>query len=244
MDRMTMNFIKRAVIALMVLTMATACAETPQEGKIKKQIEQNMGDNIKVDSVKKSPYAGLYEVQANGSIFYTDAKAQFVFIGNIFDAKNRKNLTKERVDEINKIAFSDLPLDMAMKRVKGDGKRVIAVFSDPNCGHCKRLEANLKEVDNVTIYTFMFNILSPDSATKGRNVWCADNRNQVWEDWMLTGKTPSAPEKACEDPGGKVYELGKKLHIDGTPTIFFSDGSRIAGAIEAKTFEEKFATLK
>ena len=244
MEIFAKNILKKASVALMVLTVATACAETPQESEVKALLEKNMGEGAKVDAVVKTSYAGLYEVQSNGNIFYTDAKGEYVFAGQIFDAKNRTNLTKERVAEINKVKFSDLPLDLAMKKVKGDGKRVIAVFSDPNCGYCKRLEQSLKDLDNVTIYTFMFNILSADSAKKAKDVWCSADKNKAWEDWMQNGKPAANAAANCEDPGAKVYELGKKLHIDGTPTIFFADGSRISGAIDAKAFEEKFATIK
>lgn len=234
----------RVFTALLVMTFATACAETPQEAEVKKRVEQTMGEETKVDAVKKTAYSGLYEVQAGTNVFYTDAKAEYVFIGQIFDAKTRKNLTKARVDEINKVSISDLPLDLALKKVKGDGKRVIAVFSDPNCGYCKRLEENIKGVDNVTVYTFMFNILSADSAKKSRDIWCSADRNKAWEGWMLNGQPASAAKAGCEDPGRKVFDLGKKLLVEGTPTILFSDGSRVSGAIDAKMFEDKFATIK
>jgi thiol:disulfide interchange protein DsbC len=244
MNRYAKRYLGRGAAVLLVLTMATACAETPQEAQVKKQIEANMGEGAKVDAVTKTRYSGLYEVQSGGNIFYTDAKGEYVFAGQIFDAKTRKSLTKERLEEINKVKFSDLSLDLSFKRVKGDGKRVIAVFSDPNCGYCKRLEQNMKELDNVTVYTFMFNILSEESAKISKDVWCSADKNAAWENWMLNGKAAPAAAKDCTDPGEKVYQLGKKLRVDGTPTIFFADGSRISGAIDAKAFEEKFATLK
>ena len=128
--------------------------------------------------------------------------------------------------------------------VKGDGKRVIAVFEDPNCGYCKRFRQTLQSVDNVTVYTFLYNILSDESAVKSKNVWCALDRAKAWDEWMLNGKvTPDAPA-ACIAPNDKVFALGQKLHITGTPTIFFADGSRIPGAVDGKGLESKFATLK
>lgn len=244
MDNLAKAILKKASIAIIVLTVATACAETPQEGTVKKLIEANMGEGAKVDVVTKTRHSGLFEVQSGGNIFYTDAKGEYVFVGQIFDAKSRKNLTQERLDELNKISLSNLPLDMAMKKVKGDGKRVIAVFSDPNCSFCKQLEGNMKGLDNVTVYTFMYNILSEDSAEKSKNVWCSKDKNVAWDNWMLNGKAASTAPADCVDPGAKVYELGKKLKITGTPTIFFNDGSRISGAIDVKAFEEKFATVK
>ena len=244
MSNFAKRILKRVSIAVMVLTVATACAETPQEGAVKKLIEANMGEGAKVDVVTKTRYSGLYEVQSGGNVFYTDAKGEYVFAGQIFEAKTRKNLTKERVEEINKVAHSDLPLDLALKKVRGNGKRVIAVFSDPNCGYCKRLEENIKGLDNVTVYTFMYNILSEDSAKKSRDIWCSADKNAAWESWMLNGKPAATASTDCADKGAKVYELGKKLKVTGTPTIFFSDGSRISGAIDAAAFEEKFASIK
>ena len=244
MNTLLKRWIVKSATALMVLTVATACAETPQESEVKKLVEQNLGEGTRIDEVKLTPYAGLYEVRTGGNVIYTDAKAQYVFSGHIFDAKTKQDLTKQRLDDINKISFSELPLDLAMKTVKGDGSRTIAVFSDPNCGYCKRFEQTLKEVDNVTVYTFMYNILSEDSAKKSKNIWCAANKNQAWQNWMTNGK-PAANAKAdCADPGKQVFDLGQKLRISGTPTIFFSDGSRVPGALDAKTLEQKFASLK
>ncbi|MEA5097534.1 MAG: DsbC family protein [Burkholderiaceae bacterium] len=241
------NLLKRCIckgtIGLLVLTVATACAETPQEGEVKKLIEQNLGEGTHIDEVKQTPYAGLYEVRTGSNIIYTDAKGQYVFAGQIFDAKTKQNLTRERIDDLSKIKFSDLPLDLAFKRVKGDGSRTIAIFSDPNCGHCKRFEQTLKEVDNVTVYTFMYNILSEDSAKKAKNIWCSSNPAQAWQNWMENGKAAAAAAN-CTDPGKQVFDLGRKLNVSGTPTIFFTDGSRVPGALDAKALEQKFATLK
>jgi thiol:disulfide interchange protein DsbC len=136
-------------------------------------------------------------------------------------------------------------LNLALKQVKGDGKRVIAVFEDPNCGYCKRLrQTTLKDLDNVTIYTFMYNILSEDSFTKSKNIWCAPNRIKAWDDWMINGKVPPASPASCDSPNAKVLELGQKLNITGTPAIFFTDGTRIPGAVDLQTLEAKLQSLK
>ena len=158
----------------------------------------------------------------------------------------RQDLTKERIDEINKVKFSDLPFESALKQVKGDGKRVIAVFEDPNCGYCKRLrQTTLKEIDNVTIYTFMYNILSEDSFAKSKNIWCAPDKIKAWDDWMIAGKAaPAAPASCTATPNDKVLALGQKLRITGTPAIFFTDGSRIPGAVDTKTLEAKLSSIK
>jgi thiol:disulfide interchange protein DsbC len=233
-----------AVAGLLSLAALAASAETAQEGAIRKLVEPRLGEGATVDSVTKTPYSGLYEVRTGGDIIYTDEKAQYLFVGRVIDAKTYKDYTRARIDEISKIKFSDLPLESALKTVKGNGKRVIAVFEDPNCGYCKRFRHTLKDVDNVTIYTFLFNILAEDSAVKSKNVWCAPDRNKAWDDWMLDGKAAPTAAASCNTPNDKVFALGRKLKITGTPSIFFADGTRIPGAIDAKALEEKFASLK
>jgi len=239
---------KSHIALLLATALMSACAgaESPVEANIKKVVEPRLGPGVKIDSVKETPYAGLYEVRAAGDILYTDKKGEYLFIGHVYNAKTSQDLTKERIDEINKIKFSDLPLELALKQVKGDGKRVIAVFEDPNCGYCKRLrQTTLKEIDNVTIYTFLYNILSEDSFVKSKNIWCAQDRVKALDDWMVAGKAaPAAPASCATTPNDKVLALGQKLRIQGTPAIFFADGSRIPGAVDIKALEAKLFSLK
>ncbi|AWL04817.1 DsbC family protein [Massilia oculi] len=238
--------IKMKLAVLLATALLASCvdAQNTVEANIKKALEPHLG-GAKIESVKETPYGGLYEVRVAGDILYTDKKGEFLVIGQVYDVKSSRNLTRERIDDINKIKFSDLPLEMALKQVKGNGKRVIAVFEDPNCGYCKRLrQTTLNEIDNVTIYTFMYNILSQDSFTKSKNIWCAPNRNKAWDDWMINGKVPPAAPAACESPNDKVLALGQKLRITGTPAIFFSDGTRIPGAIDLKSLEAKLDSLE
>jgi thiol:disulfide interchange protein DsbC len=231
-------------IALLSLTFTgVVFAQTAQESAIKKLIEPKLGQGVKVDSVIKTPYSGLFEVRVGSDILYTDEKAQYLFVGNVLDAKSGTNYTKARTDELSKIKFSDLPLESALKMVKGDGKRVIAVFEDPNCGYCKRFRKTLAGMDNITVYTFLYNILSEDSTVKSKNVWCSADRNKAWDEWMLNGKAPSAAPANCVTPNEKILALGQKLRVNGTPAIFFADGSRVPGAMDAKGLEEKFASL-
>jgi len=237
---------KIALLSLSVLMASCVEAQTPPStDAIKKLIEPRLGANVKVDSVTETPYSGLYEVRIGSDILYTDKTATYLINGHIFNLTTGADLTRERIEEVTKIKFSDLPLDKAIKSVKGDGSRVIAVFEDPNCGYCKRLrQTTLKETDNVTIYTFMYNILSEDSFVKSKNVWCAPDRQKAWDDWMLSGKVPATAATSCDSPNEEVLALGRKLAIQGTPAIFFADGSRIPGAIDTKALEEKFSKLK
>jgi thiol:disulfide interchange protein DsbC len=234
-------------LALLLATgLIASCvgAQNSVEATIKKNIEPRLG-GAKIDSIKETPYSGLYELRVAGDILYTDKKGEYLVIGHVYDAKTTRDLTRERIDDINKIKFSDLPLSSALKQVKGDGKRVIAVFEDPNCGYCKRLrQTTLKTLDNVTIYTFMYNILSDDSFVKSKNIWCAPDRVKAWDDWMINGKAAPTAAANCETPNDKVLALGQQLKITGTPALFFTDGSRIPGAVDQATLEKKLQSIK
>jgi thiol:disulfide interchange protein DsbC len=240
-----MGKMKLAVLLATGLIASCVGAETTVEANLRKTIEPRLGQGVKVDSIKETPYAGLYEVRIGSDILYTDKKGDYLFVGNVFNSKTSENLTRARVDELTKVKFSDLPLDLALKQVKGDGSRVIAVFEDPNCGYCKRLrQTTLKDIDNVTVYTFMYNILSDDSFAKSKNIWCAPDRVKAWDDWMINGKLPPVAPANCATPNDKVVALGQKLRIQGTPAIFFTDGSRVPGAVDLKTLEAKLSSIK
>lgn len=239
-----MKMMKIAAAALIAITATAATGQTAKEASIKKLVESRLGDGAKVDSITKTPYAGLYEVRIGSDILYTDPNVNYLFVGRVLDARTHKDYTKARLDELNRIDFSELPFDSALKTVKGNGKRVIAVFEDPNCGYCKRFRQTLNEMDNLTVYTFMYNILSEDSSVKSRNIWCSADRAKAWDEWMLNGKVPATAPANCTTPNEKVFELGRKLKITGTPTIFFADGTRIPGAVDAKMLEEKLASIK
>jgi thiol:disulfide interchange protein DsbC len=219
-------------------------AETPAEARVRKLVEPRMGVNVKVDAVTKTPYGGMYEVRTNGDIFYTDGTARYLFVGKVVDLTTLKDLTRERADELAAIRFSDLPLALAIKTVKGNGKRVMAVFEDPNCPYCKKLHQTLRGIDNVTVYTFLLNILSDDSAVKSKNIWCAADRVQAWGAWIEEGKAAPVASDACATPNDQVLALGRKLHVVGTPTIYFADGSRTGSGFELATLEARLNAAK
>ncbi len=253
-----MNIVKIALSALLVAVAAVAFADnspaskstpgmTPEEVNIKQLVEQRLGKDAKVDAIKKTNFSGLplYEIHADGEVMYTDATAKYLVVGHVVDLETHKDYTNASLAQLNKINFNDLPFDSAIKMVKGDGKRVIAVFEDPNCGYCKRLRHELSEMDNVTVYTFMYNILAADSSVKSKNVWCTPNRLKAWDDWMLSGKMPAnAPASCTSTPNEQISALGQKLHITGTPTIFYADGTRTPGFVERAGLEEKWASLQ
>lgn len=217
-----------AAVALVLSPIARA-----DEAEVKKALEpvvpQIFGPQAKVDGVRKAGVLNLYEVQVGGEVIYSDEKGAYLFLGNIVDLKNRRNLTEDRKNKLGQIKFSDLPLDLAVKIVKGNGKRVVATFEDPNCGWCKKLAHELQGLDNLTIYTFLVPVLGgADSAQKNRAIWCAADRSKAWTDYMLNGNLP--PEGKCDAAAlDKVMALARKLNIRGTPTIFLADGNRLPG---------------
>ena len=227
----------------LVITSLWVMAANADEADIKKAMEVKLG--TKVESVTKSGYLGLYEVYADGNIFYTDEKmTAFVAGGQLIDGKTLKNVTEERTRKLTAIKFSELPLERAIKQVRGDGKRVLATFEDPNCGYCKKLAKDLQRLDNVTVYTFLLPILSEDSLKKSKQIWCSADRAKAWNDWMVDGKAPAGKEDCDTSAVVKNQEFGRRLNISGTPTIFFADGERIPGAIPLAKIEQKFSQLK
>jgi thiol:disulfide interchange protein DsbC len=240
-----MRFIRSGLVLTSVLLMSCAGADNGVEATIRKNVEPKLGNNVKIDSVRETPYAGLYEIRIGTEIRYTDKTGSYLIVGHVFSLKNAQDLTQARIDEIGRIKFSDLPLELAMKSVKGNGKRVIAIFEDPNCGACKHFrQQTLSQVDNITVYTFLYNILSPDSIVKSKNIWCSADRNRAWDDWMLNGKPAPAAPAGCIAPNDEVAALGTKLGLEGTPAIFFADGTRVPGAIDVRSMEERFSTIK
>lgn len=227
----------------MALAMVFSLNVAADEADIRKMMEAKLG--TKVESVTKSGYMGLYEVYADGNIFYTDEKMSAIVVsGQLIDAKTMKNVTDERMKKLTAIKFSDLPLDRAIKQVRGDGKRVLATFEDPNCGYCKRLAKELLKLDNVTIYTFLLPILSEDSVRKSKQIWCSGDRAKAWNDWMIDGKAPAGREDCDTAAVTKNQEFGRKFNITGTPTMFFADGERIPGAIPLARIEQKLSQAK
>jgi len=216
------------------------------EASLKKIVEAAY-PKFKVDSVTKTPYPGLYEVFMGGQIIYTDDKFSFLIAeGRLVDPKTKKDITGERMDELSKIDFNSLPLDQAIKVVKGNGSRKLVVFSDVDCPFCKRLEQKeLTNINDVTIYTFLYPIeqLHPDAANKSRSIWCATNRVKAWQDWIFNNKLPFTTAK-CEVPLEKVGELAHKVGVNSTPTLFFENGKRMLGAQPYDEIEKSLQAAK
>ncbi|MGH8859173.1 MAG: DsbC family protein, partial [Polaromonas sp.] len=209
---------------------------------IRKNLAERLPSFSKIDEVSKTPMNGLYEIRINDSdIFYTDAEGNFLLQGQLIDTRAKRNLTEERVEKLSAIDFDALPLKDAFTVVRGNGKRKLAVFEDPNCGYCKRFERDLQKVSDVTIYMFLFPILGPDSVDKSRNIWCAKDRGKAWVDLMVRDQ-PAAKATCDTTVLERNLEFGRKHKITGTPTLFFANGSRVPGAISAQQVENLLAT--
>ena len=217
-----------------LLAATLACisfAALADEAEVRKAVESKVG---KVEKIVKAPIAGVWEVTVDSQIFYSDDKGSYLIFGNLLDTKTGKNLTAER-------QFNALPLDLAVKQVRGSGKNVMVTFEDPNCGYCKKLAKDVLTLKDATVYTFLLPVLGDDSYEKSKAIWCAPDKAKAWVDWMTAGKTPPAAPAKCDLTGlNKSAQLGGKLRINGTPAIFFANGERVGGYIPATEIEKRF----
>jgi len=245
---MRISFVHLALAALLLALPPAALAQdaksnaardaaTRDTAAVKKLLEEKF-PGATVTSVSKSPYFGLYEAQFDDRIVYTDAKVTYVMVGSIFDANTKQNLTEARQRQLNRVAWESLPLDLAFKRVKGNGTRKFAMFSDADCPFCKRIENDIKRLDDVTIYTFLFPIdqLHPDAARKSAMIWCAADRAKAWEAFFDAGTLPDN-KGDCATPIKDTALLGNRLRVSATPTLVFADGSMVPGALPLAQLE-------
>jgi len=220
---------------LLLLVTVTCFNARADEAEVKKILKKNYPQIGNVEQVYKAPFLGLYEVVVDQQLFYTDAKAEYLIIGSIYDLKKGHNLTEKRSRELFAIDFKSLPFDIALKRVKGNGKRVMAYVTDPNCFYCKKLEHELKKIDNVTLYRFLYPLL-PGSDEKVRNIMCSKDPNKTFEDWMLNGVVPA--EGSCKTKTEKVIAFSKKMRVNGTPSLIFPDGVLVPGYLPTADLEK------
>ena len=236
-----MRLIQAFMAAFMLLSAPHLLA---QDANLKKNLAERLPSLPKIEEISKTPMPGVFEVRVQGNeIFYTDAKGDFLIQGALIDTKQKRNLTEERTDKLSAVPFDSIPVKYAFTQVKGNGKRKLVVFADPNCGYCKRFEKDLQKIDNVTIYHMLYPVLGDDSKTKSRNIACAKDRAKTWDDWMLQGVVP--PTVACDNHNiDAIVEFGKKYRINGTPTLFVADGTRVPGAIDAAQIETLLNSVK
>ena len=235
----------RKILLLMLVMLALPAAAN--EAAIR-QVLKSKFPGVRVDGVQPAPVPGLFEVrfqnQDGPQILYTDAQATYFFDGSLIEAKSGRNLTEERLAKLSAIEFKALPLDLALKIQRGNGKRVLAMFTDPYCPYCRRLEQALLQIDDITIYVFMFPVIRPDYADHSRAVWCAPDRVKAWLD-LAAADTPKVPAGGanCANPVDKVLEYGRSLRINGTPTLFFANGERAGGGMPIGQLRTKLDEL-
>lgn len=231
---MNTNWMARAALVLLI-TAGSACAD---DASIKTLLKERFPE-LPVQGVKPAPMAGWYEIFSGNRLFYVDEKAEFIMVGSIVDAKTKRNITEERIRDLMRVKFDVLPLEDAIKIVKGDGRRKLAVFEDPDCPYCKRVEADIAKLDNYTLYVFLYPIeqLHPDATNKSQKVWCAKDRAKAWLDIMLKNQVPKN-KGDCATPIGRNIALANQLNINGTPALIFEDGRLAPGAIPAEQIEK------
>ncbi len=225
--------------ALAFLTQASA-----DEALVRKGFQARFPD-MKIESVTRTPFSGLYEVVFDGQVVYTDEKIAYLMSGNLFDLRTaqERNLTRERRDQIASSALVSAQGN-AIKRVRGNGKRIVYTFEDPNCGYCKDLQKELNKMTNVTVYTFLLPILSPDSVEKSKIVWCAKDRTRTWDDMMTKGSLPANAPKNCTTPLEENAALAKRFGVRGTPAVYLSNGQQVGGYLPAEKLEQALAVTK
>ena len=234
----------RAVLLGLTLALTAGVAAQAQEAAIRKNLVERLPTLPKIEEVSKTPMNGLFEVRVSGNdIYYTDADGSFLIQGHLIDTRAKKNLTEERMDKLNVVAFDSLPLIDAFTIVRGNGKRKMAVFEDPNCGYCKRFERDMQKVNDVTIHLFLMPILGPDSSVKSKAVWCAKDKAKAWADMMLRDQK-IAPGNCDATALTRNIEFGQQHRITGTPTLIFADGKRVPGAIGAQQVEQYLTQAK
>ncbi len=228
------------LLSILSATMAAvAVVASADEGAARGAL-QRVFPKSPIQGIVKTPIPGMLEAAVDGQIFYITEDGRYILGGPLLDVQANRDLTEARLEKINAIAFDSLPLDWAIKRVKGNGARKMAIFEDPDCPYCKALEQTLKDIDNVTVYVFLFPIdqIHPDSAEKSKAVWCAKDRAQAWDDIMRTGAVP-ANAANCDNPVAKTVAFARQHRITATPTTILSDGRRLVGAVPRDELEKQ-----
>lgn len=227
---------KRILSAVLAAALfATVFAARAGEAEIRRAIEPKLG-GIKIDGIQPAPLPGLYEVrfrtQEGVQIWYTDPNGAYLIEGNLYDAKSTKNLTEERIRKLSAIDFETLPLDLAVRVQRGNGKRVMAIFADPYCPACLQFEKELAQIDDITLYVFMFPVIRPELADQSRAVWCSADRVRAWLDLAQKHRRPVA-NATCRNPVDQILDLGRTLNVRATPTMYFANGERVSGVLPA-----------
>lgn len=212
------------------------------EASVRKLVE-NKFPGAKIESVVRTPYGGLYEVYMDGNIFYTDGKMSYIIVGNLTDTKTGKNVTLQRLRKLTAVNVKEIPLELGIRKVKGNGRRRLIVFSDPLCPFCQQLDQELLKINDVTVYVMLYPVehLHPGATELSHQIWCSSDRAQAWDDWMQKRKKPAAAAACIGDPIVRIDGVGDKLGINTAPTLVFADGGVIVGVVSAAQIEKYLA---
>lgn len=243
-----------ALVALTgALTPLQVAAQTAEvQAQIRAILEPRIQGGARIDAIRPSPVAGMFEIQIGGDVIYVNETGTFMFQGSLVELTTGRNITQERSGQLRAdmekaampMLWSAATLNDAVKLVKGNGSRKVVVFEDPYCGYCKKLRQSFEAMNDLTVYTFMTTGLSPDSPKKARDLWCSTERVKAYDDWMVRNKAPTVADKACADPVARVAGLARKLGVGPVPAVFFADGSKNLGYLPAPELDAKFATVK
>ena len=230
--------LRRSALSLaLVLAAGSSLAD---EAAIRKNLAERLPNLPKIDEVSKTPIPGLFEVRLGSEVIYTDESGNHIVQGSIIDTRTRADLTQARIDKLTQIDVASLPLKDAFAIRQGTGQRKVVMFADPNCGYCKRLERDMLALKDVTIYTFLYPILGPDSTAKSKDIWCAKDPGKSWRAWMVDNQSPTKSMGNCDTAAlDRNIELGRKYRVQGTPALVFEDGSRAPGAIPLAQIESR-----
>jgi thiol:disulfide interchange protein DsbC len=234
-----------AALVIGAVSMPALAQTKGASGAVEEQIRTRMQELLgnRPDSVTRTPY-GVFEVVVGTDVYYTDQATSYVMIGRLIDAKTRQDVTQARRDELMKVDYAKLPLDQAVRLRVGKGTRQFVTFEDPNCPYCRKLHNDIQGMKDVTVYVFLYPILSPESFEKAKNIWCSKDRAAAWNAAMIEGKAPAAAAADCKHPLQQNLQLGQRLGVNGTPTLIFQDGSRMPGASSADEIEKRLVPAK
>ena len=245
MNRSSTLRLAGAALLALACTAPVLAQDAKLQAQMRKTLAERLPDLPQIDEISKTPIAGLYEIRIGTEVYYIDEKGDHLVQGSIIDTRSRSNLTEARIDKLTAVDFASLPIKDAMVYKQGSGARKMAVFADPNCGYCKRFERDLAALKDVTVYTFLYPILGPDSNVKARDIWCAKDPAKTWRSWMIDGTLPTKVMSACDTAAiERNVDFGRKYRVQGTPAVFFEDGTRKPGAISGGEVERLLAAAR
>lgn len=235
-------FMKKLLVASLAALIGTSAFANVDQ--VQKNFQAKYPSTV-ITSIEETPINGIYEVVLGKNIAYTDSQGEYFLFGSLVRMSDQTDLTSIKREELNKVEFKDLPFDKAITIKKGKGERKIAVFSDPDCPYCKRLEQELQKVDNVTIYIFLNPLkqLHPKAVELSKQIWCEKDKAGAWKDYMLGGIAPKALS-TCKNPVDETVKLGQQLGFTGTPTSILEDGTKIIGAKSASELDYSLTRAK